>query len=279
MGTLLLRFFLLGAALILGVLPLAALRRDRKTAIRSLTLFALLCLIVGAIWTGPVGFGLLCAAILLLGCREAGLPAWLTVAALVLFGALTVLPPLPPALLVLPPLVGLLALLLGRRLVGRRWFPPALALGLLAPGAASLARLAQGGAGALLGLILLVQLNDAIGYLVGSRLGRVHPFPAISPNKSVEGYFGGALAVALGVAVLRSPLLPLRPGSTAAAALALGAYVLLTANLGDLTFSALKRARGVKDFGSLLPGHGGVLDRFGNFLMAAPLFALAWRVR
>lgn len=118
-----------------------------------------------------------------------------------------------------------------------------------------------------------MQLNDAFAHLGGKRFGHTHPFPRISPGKSVEGHALGAAAAALGVVVLHT-LVPVLP---AAGALPRGALLWFCAVAladGDLTVSAFKRARGVKDSWSVLPGHGGVLDRFGNLFLAAPVFAL-----
>lgn len=119
-------------------------------------------------------------------------------------------------------------------------------------------------------LVLLVMFAtwacDTGAFFTGRAFGR-HPLaPAISPGKTVEGAAGG-WASALAMALLGGSLLSL---DLRLAAL-LGALIGLLAQLGDLCESALKRDLGIKDFGGLLPGHGGVLDRFDSLLMTAPV--------
>lgn len=113
--------------------------------------------------------------------------------------------------------------------------------------------------------VVVIWANDVCAYLVGMSIGRRKLFERLSPKKSWEGFFGGlAGAVAAGAVAGR-----LLGGSPAAwAGLALVAAV--TAVAGDLAESMFKRAAGVKDSGSLIPGHGGVLDRFDAMLLSAP---------
>jgi phosphatidate cytidylyltransferase len=123
----------------------------------------------------------------------------------------------------------------------------------------------------LLFLYAVVFGTDAAAYFVGRALGRIPLAPRVSPNKTVEGLIGGVVGgVVLGVVVAR--LLPSGLGLRHAAGLA--ALVALAAVFGDLSKSVLKRAAGVKDSGTLLPGHGGALDRFDGLLFAAPLLYL-----
>lgn len=121
----------------------------------------------------------------------------------------------------------------------------------------------------LLFALLIVWVADSGAYFAGKAMGRVKLAPKISPGKTWEGVIGGMLAVVL-LIVLRSffvdsDLLVLIPFCLAVGALSI---------VGDLTVSMFKRTAGVKDSGSLFPGHGGVLDRIDSIAAAAPLFAL-----
>jgi CDP-diglyceride synthetase len=118
----------------------------------------------------------------------------------------------------------------------------------------------------LLGAVIATVGHDVGGITVGTFLGR-HPLSkTISPNKTWEGLFGGMLgAIALSV-LLVSPIAPW----DFSRALALGVVVAVVAPLGDLSESLIKRDLGVKDMGSLLPGHGGVLDRVDGLLFVLP---------
>jgi len=122
------------------------------------------------------------------------------------------------------------------------------------------------GIGLLLGVVLCCVGYDIGGYLAGSRFGRRHIAPAISPNKTVEGLVAGmAASVVIGFILVGS----ISPWGRFNA-LALGVVVAVLAPIGDLCESLIKRDLGVKDLGGLLPGHGGVLDRFDAMLFALP---------
>jgi phosphatidate cytidylyltransferase len=122
--------------------------------------------------------------------------------------------------------------------------------------------------------LLVTAMVDTGAYAVGKSMGKHKMAPVLSPGKTWEGAAGGfllAILTAWGIAALLG--LPLRFALTA------GALIGVFAQLGDLAKSAMKREIGIKDFGTLIPGHGGVLDRFDSLLFTAPLvywLAQAW---
>ncbi|EEG76763.1 phosphatidate cytidylyltransferase [Dethiobacter alkaliphilus] len=122
------------------------------------------------------------------------------------------------------------------------------------------------GFSAVLTVFVAVWASDTGAYLVGMSVGRHKLIPAVSPKKSVEGALGGMLATGLILALLAPQL-----GLVRLPALILGLTLSVAGQLGDLAESALKRWANIKDSGSFLPGHGGVLDRIDSLLFAAPL--------
>ena len=116
-------------------------------------------------------------------------------------------------------------------------------------------------------LILVVQLSDVLQYVWGKLLGRTKIAPELSPSKTVEGFVGGvASAVALGTALYW--MTPFSIGEAAIVSLA----ITLMGFLGGLAMSAIKRDRGVKDWGAMIEGHGGMLDRLDSVCFSAPIF-------
>ena len=125
------------------------------------------------------------------------------------------------------------------------------------------------GVGMIIGLVICAVGYDVVGYVVGSRLGRHALAPDVSPNKTVEGLVAGMVAsVILGAVV--AEILGLHPWNSFSNGVLLGLVVAIFAPLGDLCESMLKRDLGLKDLGTLLPGHGGVLDRFDAMLFCLP---------
>jgi len=116
---------------------------------------------------------------------------------------------------------------------------------------------------------LLTWASDIGGYSVGRRWGKHKMAPHLSPNKSWEGALGGVGLAAITALVLS--ILTDMVTLTGAYALVLGVVASIAAHFGDLFMSAVKRLFQVKDSGRLLPGHGGVLDRFDSFLVVAPV--------
>lgn len=115
------------------------------------------------------------------------------------------------------------------------------------------------------GYVFIIWANDVFAYLVGMSIGRHKLFERLSPKKSWEGFFGG-LAGAVGMGLLTGHLL----GDALWAWAGLAVVAAVTGVLGDLAESMFKRAASVKDSGTLIPGHGGVLDRFDAMLLSAP---------
>ena len=125
-----------------------------------------------------------------------------------------------------------------------------------------------GGAALVLYLVVLTQLNDVAQFLFGKAFGRHQVVPTVSPGKTYQGLVGG-VAATVGLALLLAPwLTPFTPFHAFLA----GAIIGLGGFIGDVVISALKRDLGIKDSGTLLPGHGGILDRIDSLTYTAPLF-------
>ncbi|WP_246476597.1 phosphatidate cytidylyltransferase [Salicibibacter cibi] len=125
-----------------------------------------------------------------------------------------------------------------------------------------------GGAGFIIYLVILTQLNDVSQFLFGKMFGKRKIVPAVSPNKTWAGFLGG-----IGVTVLLALLLaPLLTPFTWVAAIGSGVLISIFGFIGDVNISALKRDIGIKDSGKALPGHGGILDRIDSLTYTAPLF-------
>lgn len=136
--------------------------------------------------------------------------------------------------------------------------------------------LRPGGEGLTYVLFALVWAADTSAWAVGMRWGRRRLAPQVSPRKSWEG-FAGALAGGALAMLIGDKAAGLELGAPSAAGL--GAGVAAVAQASDLCESLVKRRCGVKDSGALLPGHGGVLDRFDSFYLAAPFFYYFWAFR
>ena len=262
-------------------------------AVRALTAALLLAALFAAVWLlDRNAFAVVVAAIVALGAREwarlAGLAAWPGLAyalfCAAVYGACVAwLQPLQPAAMPLAA-VWLLALLFWG-LVVPAWFVRGVSPGagrallaagvvVLVPSALAMAALKPA---ALLALLGLVWIADTAAYLAGRAFGRRKLAPSISPGKTWEGVAGGAMA-SLAYAIILVAWWPeLGRYVTGVVWLVyLAGVVMLCATgiLGDLFESALKRRAGVKDSGSLLPGHGGVLDRIDSAAAVLPVGAL-----
>ncbi len=118
-------------------------------------------------------------------------------------------------------------------------------------------------------LVFAVWSYDTGAYLVGKNFGRTKFLTHISPSKTIEGVIGGVVAATVVTALMLWAL-----GINPLHAIVLGPITALAAQAGDLAESVLKRAAGAKDSGTLIPGHGGILDRVDSFIFAAPVVTL-----
>ncbi len=128
------------------------------------------------------------------------------------------------------------------------------------------------GVAATLTIVGVIWVSDSMAYLVGRTWGRRKLAPAISPGKSVEGFIGGLVSGVIVAAAAAS-----WQGWPVAKFGVIGAVVVLAGVTGDLWKSTIKRAAGVKDSGSILPGHGGIIDRFDALLFGVPVGYYLWR--
>ena len=118
----------------------------------------------------------------------------------------------------------------------------------------------------IMGIFILIWVNDSFAYVVGKTLGRTKLYPAVSPKKTIEGTLGG-FVFTLGAAYIMAKYEDIvNPTQW----VILAGVIVLTGSLGDLIESKLKRQAGVKDSGAILPGHGGMLDRLDSLIFAAP---------
>lgn len=131
-------------------------------------------------------------------------------------------------------------------------------------------RFSAGGLQKIVLLAAIIAIFDTAAYFVGRTIGKHKLAPNISPNKTIEGFVGG---------VIFSVVCTLPLHYLLSCRINLGYYILITASLailsqyGDLLESALKRKHGIKDSGNLIPGHGGILDRFDGYMLTAPFLA------
>ncbi len=124
-----------------------------------------------------------------------------------------------------------------------------------------------------IGLIFIIAFStDSFAYLVGISVGKHKLIPDVSPKKSIEGSIGGIIAsiiiTSLYLSYFGISLLPID--------IVLGTVVSIIAQCGDLVASRIKRDTGIKDFGNLIPGHGGILDRFDSVILVAPVVLILY---
>ncbi|NUE67597.1 MULTISPECIES: phosphatidate cytidylyltransferase [Snodgrassella] len=126
----------------------------------------------------------------------------------------------------------------------------------------------QTGALLVLFLVGLTEFNDITQYLWGKSLGRIKITPKVSPNKTLAGLLGGIGSTTIAAMLLGPLLTSLNWGM----AILAGLIISVSGFCGDIVMSAIKRDIGIKDSGTLLPGHGGILDRLDSLIFTAPVF-------
>ena len=130
----------------------------------------------------------------------------------------------------------------------------------------------RGGEYAVLFILLAAVATDTCAYFIGTFFGKHKLIPEISPKKTIEGAVGGALACVLAISLYGMLVYnKVAPPSPVWAYIIMGAACGIVAQIGDLAASCIKRYCGIKDFGKLIPGHGGILDRLDSAILLSPL--------
>ncbi len=127
---------------------------------------------------------------------------------------------------------------------------------------------AAGNIGLVIFLLFMTQFNDVSQYIWGKALGKHPIIPKVSPNKTWEGFLGGMFTITLASAFVGPYLTPLSLELSLLAGLLINVFGFI----GDVVISSVKRDLEIKDSGQLIPGHGGILDRFDSLIFTAPLF-------
>ncbi|TAI46752.1 phosphatidate cytidylyltransferase [Flagellimonas allohymeniacidonis] len=126
----------------------------------------------------------------------------------------------------------------------------------------------------IMGIFILIWVNDTFAYLVGRTLGRNKLYSAVSPKKTVEGSLGGFIFALIAAYILA----PYETYLSLTQWMILATVIVVAGSLGDLLESKFKRMSGVKDSGAILPGHGGIWDRLDSLVFAAPFAYLTLNI-
>nr|WP_314896070.1 phosphatidate cytidylyltransferase [uncultured Flavobacterium sp.] len=133
----------------------------------------------------------------------------------------------------------------------------------------------------IIGLFILIWTNDTFAYIVGKSIGRTKLFEKISPKKTFEGFFGGIFFAVLAGYLISKYYIKANPEFSDRSILiwtTIAVIVGIAGTIGDLIESKFKRIAGVKDSGSIMPGHGGILDRLDSVIFVAPIIFLFYQI-
>lgn len=133
----------------------------------------------------------------------------------------------------------------------------------------------------ILGLFILIWTNDTFAYLVGKSMGKHKLFERVSPKKTIEGFLGGAVFAAFAGFLISKLYIQPNPAFSGKSILIWTIIALIVSvfgTIGDLIESKFKRIAGVKDSGSIMPGHGGILDRLDSVIFVAPIIFLFYQI-
>ncbi|MDQ6469508.1 phosphatidate cytidylyltransferase [Flavobacterium sp. LHD-80] len=133
----------------------------------------------------------------------------------------------------------------------------------------------------ILGLFILIWTNDTFAYLVGKSMGKHKLFERVSPKKTIEGFLGGAVFAAFAGFLISKLYIQPTPEFSNKSILIwtiIALIVSIFGTIGDLIESKFKRIAGVKDSGSIMPGHGGILDRLDSVIFVAPIIFLFYQI-
>jgi phosphatidate cytidylyltransferase len=276
--------YTVGTAVVVLVAAVIALIAVPSIWVPIRTWLLMLPVAIGALWLGPIAWTALVTVVSILGFKEYARATGLyREVAFVIVVYLTIIAANVASLVqrydffMAIPMWGILLLVLVPIVRNRtddmlQWFALAI-VGLIFFGFflahLSYLGLSPLGLGYVLFVLLATQLNDALGFIYGKLLGHRRWTP-ISPNKTIEGA-GLALATTIALAFVQWAIA--FPHVPIWGVVAAGVIVGLGGQVGDLTMANVKRNVGIKDFGHLLPGHGGITDRVNSLMVTAPVFA------
>jgi phosphatidate cytidylyltransferase len=273
----LLHFYLTCLLFIFFSLGIALIKKTQELVMRSLTLLMILHITCLAIGQGTLGFTIFISVLFILSLYEVSKHyqtnhLWLALVSIPLFviGFYSNQQFVELAALWLIP-ISVLTFTGAKETIQSPSYLFGFSLCFLLPCSIFLVKILSINGGAILSILLLLQFNDAFGYLFGKQFGKTHLFPTISPNKTLEGYLFGSVGIIIGIILLHT-YIPVLSSDAFSKDIILFLLILILGNLGDLMLSALKRKLEIKDFSNILPGHGGILDRFDNILFIAPIF-------
>jgi len=276
----LLHFYIFCLSLLVLMLGLAVIQKKQETTIRILTLLGILQVICLVIWQGTLAFTLLITGLLALSLYELSAHYQTN---RILFGLGSMiffivslyhneLPVIQLALIWFA-IISILTFIDRQEKIQNPRYLFAFSSCFLIPCSIFLIELMKINSSTIIMILLLLQLNDSFGYLFGKQLGKTPLFKTISPNKTLEGYLCGGIGIILGILLLHT-YIPVLSAEPFYKDIIIFFCILIFGNLGDLLFSSFKRKLEIKDFSNLLPGHGGILDRFDNLFFVAPIFYL-----
>lgn len=133
----------------------------------------------------------------------------------------------------------------------------------------------------IIGLFILIWTNDTFAYIVGKSIGKIKLFEKISPKKTVEGFLGGIVFAVLAGVLISKYYIKASPEHSDKSIMiwtSIAVIVGIAGTIGDLIESKFKRIAGVKDSGSIMPGHGGILDRLDSVIFVAPIIFLFYQI-
>jgi len=133
----------------------------------------------------------------------------------------------------------------------------------------------------ILGLFVLIWTNDTFAYLVGKSMGKHKLFERVSPKKTIEGFLGGVVFAAFAGFLISKLYIQPKPEFSSTSILiwtVIALIVSIFGTIGDLIESKFKRIAGIKDSGSIMPGHGGILDRLDSVIFVAPIIFLFYQI-
>jgi phosphatidate cytidylyltransferase len=125
----------------------------------------------------------------------------------------------------------------------------------------------------IIGIFILIWINDTFAYLVGKSIGKNKLFERISPKKTIEGFVGGLV-----FAMLSSFIIAIYLGEAVINWLVIALTAVIFGTIGDLVQSKFKRMANVKDSGNIMPGHGGILDRLDSIIFVSPFLFLFYKI-